>query len=82
MIERFIRRNITTLNHHLTMGYLESKGIYPTEDEAIIITNFLKENYEEMIKNDTILSSLKGRIRDNIYEETVLLLQNLKKQYL
>ena len=82
MIERFIKRNITTLNHHLTMGYLESKGIYPTEDEAIIITNFLKENYEEIIKNDSILSSLKGKIRDNIYQETVFLLQNLRKQYL
>ncbi len=81
MIERFIKRNITTLNHHLTMGFLESKGVYPTEDEAIMITNFLKENYEEIIKNDTILSSLKGKIRDNIYQETVVLLQNLKRQY-
>ena len=44
MIERFLRKNITSLNHHLTMGLLESKGIYPSEDESIVITNFLKEN--------------------------------------
>ena len=46
MIERFLRKNITSLNHHLTMGFLESKGIYPSEDESIVITNFLKENLD------------------------------------
>ena len=43
MIERFLRKNITSLNNHLTMGFLESKGIYPSEDESIVITNFLKK---------------------------------------
>ena len=64
------------------MGFLENKGIYPTEDEAIVITNFLKENYQEVLKgNEAILSSLKGKVRDNIFEDTIRLLMDLKKQY-
>ena len=82
MIERFIRANIKNLNYHLTMGFLENKGIYPTEDEAIVITNFLKENYQEVLRgNEAIFSSLKGKVRNNIFEDTIRLLMDLKRQY-
>ena len=64
------------------MGYLESKNIYPTEDEAIIITNFLKENYNILLKDNSILLNLKGNIRDNIYYEISNILINLKNSYL
>ena len=64
------------------MGYLESKNIYPTEDEAIIITNFLKENYNILLKDNSILLNLKGNIRDNIYYEISNILIGLKNNYL
>ena len=82
MIERIIKNNINSLNHHLVMGFLESKNIYPTEDEAIIITNFLKENYNILLKDNSILLNLKGNIRDNIYYEISNILINLKNSYL
>ena len=82
MIERIIKNNIKNLNYHLVMGYLESKNIYPTEDEAIIITNFLKENYNILLKDNSILLNLKGNIRDNIYYEVSNILISLKKNYL
>lgn len=82
MIERIIKKNIKNLNYHLVMGYLESKNIYPTEDEAIIITNFLKENYNILLKDNSILLNLKGNIRDNIYYEISNILINLKNSYL
>lgn len=82
MIERIIRNNIKNLNYHLVMGYLESKNIYPTEDEAIIITNFLKENYKIILKDNSILMNLKGNIRDDIYYSVTNILMNLKKDYL
>ena len=64
------------------MGYLESKNVYPTEDEAIIITNFLKENYKIILKDNSILMNLKGNIRDDIYYSITNILMNLKKDYL
>ena len=64
------------------MGYLESKNVYPTEDEAIIITNFLKENYKIILKDNSILMNLKGNIRDDIYYSVTNILMNLKKDYL
>ncbi len=82
MIERIIKNNIKNLNYHLVMGYLESKNVYPTEDEAIIITNFLKENYLTLLKDNSILLNLKGNIRDNIYYEVSNILMNLKNSYL
>ncbi len=82
MIERIIRNNIKNLNYHLVMGYLESKNVYPTEDEAIIITNFLKENYKIILKDNSILMNLKGNIRDDIYYSVTNILMNLKKDYL
>ena len=82
MIERIIKNNIKNLNYHLVMGYLESKNVYPTEDEAIIITNFLKENYMVILKDNSILMNLKGNIRDEIYYSVTNILMNLKKDYL
>lgn len=82
MIERIIRNNIKNLNYHLVMGYLESKNVYPTEDEAIFITNFLKENYKIILKDNSILMNLKGNIRDDIYYNVTNILMNLKKDYL
>ena len=64
------------------MGYLESKNVYPTEDEAIFITNFLKENYKIILKDNSILMNLKGNIRDDIYYSVTNILMNLKKDYL
>ena len=82
MIERIIRNNIKILNFHLVMGYLESKNVYPTEDEAIIICNFLKENYNILLKDNSILLNLKGNIRDEIYSGVSTVIMNLKNTYL
>ncbi len=82
MIERIIKNNISILNPHLVMGYLESKNIYPTEDEAIVICNFLKENYNILLKDNSILLNLKGNIRDDIYYGVSNILINLKNTYL
>lgn len=82
MIEKIIKNNIKNLNYHLVMGYLESKNVYPTEDEAIIITNFLKENYNILLKDNSILLNLRGNIRDNIYYEVSNILISLKNNYL
>ena len=78
MIERIIKNNISILNPHLVMGYLESKNIYPTEDEAIIICNFLKENYNVLLKDNSILLNLRG----NIYQGVSTIIMNLKNTYL
>ena len=82
LIERIIKNNIKNLNYHLVMGYLESKNVYPTEDEAIIITNFLKENYNILLKDNSILLNLKGNIRDDIYYGVSNILISLKNSYL
>ena len=82
MIERIIKNNIKILNPHLVMGYLESKNIYPTEDEAIIICNFLKENYNILLKDNSILLNLRGNIRDDIYSGVSTIIMNLKNTYL
>ena len=82
MIERFLRKNIINLNHHLTMGFLESKGIYPTDDEAIIITNFLKENVDFILNDNNFIYRLKGMIRDNIFNDILLLYNDYKNKYL
>ncbi len=82
MIERIIKNNIKTLNPHLVMGYLESKNIYPTEDEAIVICNFLKENYNILLKDNSILLNLRGNIRDDIYSGVSTIIMNLKNTYL
>ena len=82
MIERIIKNNIKVLNPHLVMGYLESKNIYPTEDEAIVICNFLKENYNILLKDNSILLNLKGNIIDEIYIGVSTIIMNLKNTYL
>ena len=64
------------------MGFLESKGIYPTDDEAIIITNFLKENVDFILNDNNFIYRLKGMIRDNIFNDILLLYNEYKNKYL
>lgn len=81
MIERFLRKNITSLNHHLTMGLLESKGIYPSEDESIVITNFLKENIDFILNDSNFIYRLKGMIRDNVFNGLITLYNDYRGKY-
>lgn len=77
-----IQNQIGNLNYHLLMGFLEAKNIYPTEDEAIVMTNFIKENYQEILARKTEpLMELKGKIRNTIYIDTTNVFLTLKKQY-
>lgn len=82
MIERFLRKNITSLNHHLTMGFLESKSIYPSEDESIVITNFLKENLDFILNDSNFIYRLKGMIRDNVFNGLLSLYNDYRGKYL
>ena len=83
MIESFITSNIQKLNHHLTMGFLENNGVYPTEDEAIVLTNFLKENYQDILhRQDQAFLILKGNIREEIYQKFTKIITDLRNQYL
>lgn len=81
MIERFLRKNITSLNHHLTMGFLESKGIYPSEDESIVITNFLKENLDFILNDSNFIYRLNGMIRDNVFNGLLTLYNDYRGKY-
>lgn len=81
MIERFLRKNITSLNHHLTMGFLESKCIYPSEDESIVITNFLKENLDFILNDSNFIYRLKGMIRDNVFNGLITLYNDYRGKY-
>ncbi len=82
MIERLIRSNIKNLNYHLTMGFLETKAIYTTEDEAIVITNFMKENYEELMHGNPNTNVLQSNLRPEVYQKVMNLLIEMKNQYL
>lgn len=82
MIERFLRKNIVNLNYHLTMGFLESKSIFPTDDEAIIITNFLKENVNFILNDSNYIYNLKGMIREDIFNGILHLYNEYKNKYL
>ena len=82
MIERFLRKNIVNLNHHLTMGFLESKCIFPTDDEAIIITNFLKENVNFILNDSNYIYNLKGMVREDIFNGILLLYNEYRNKYL
>ncbi|MDD6244617.1 MAG: hypothetical protein PUB03_03025 [bacterium] len=82
MIERFLRKNIVNLNYHLTMGFLESKSIFPTDDEAIIITNFLKENVNFILNDSNYIYNLKGMIREDIFNGILHLYNEYKNRYL
>ena len=83
MIERYIKANINKLNYHLTMGFLETKGIVLTENEAMYVTKFLKENYQEIMRgNFQVFQSLKGNLRPEIFKKVTQVFIEMKNQYL
>lgn len=64
------------------MGFLESKGIYPSEDESIVITNFLKENLDFILNDSNFIYRLKGMIRDNVFNGLLTLYNDYRGKYL
>ena len=67
--------------HKLRMGFLESKGIYPSEDESIVITNFLKENLDFILNDSNFIYRLKGMIRDNVFNGLITLYNDYRGKY-
>ena len=63
------------------MGLLESKGIYPSEDESIVITNFLKENLDFILNDSNFIYRLKGMIRDNVFNGLLTLYNDYRGKY-
>ncbi len=68
--------DLLTPNH--IKQYATSKGIYVSDDECLILCDFIKNNSKELLVDESVLLKLKPKIRNSLYSEVVLLYQKNK----
>lgn len=83
MYERLIKNNITYLNKYLTKGFLETKNIYIDLDEASIVTDLIKNNWQDLYnKNYTnTFNILKSNVKKETYEKLLSLYLTIIRKY-
>lgn len=75
MYERLIKNNIGYLNEHMVRGFLENKKIYINEEEALIITKLVKENWNKLYHKDyeSVFAELKSKVKKETYDQLLSL---------
>ena len=75
MYERIIKNSINYLNKYLTKGFLETKNIIVSIEEAEIITNIIKNNWEDLYHNkyEESFKILKSKVKKETYEKVLSL---------
>ncbi len=84
MYYNLIKNNIYKLNKDLTKNFLYNKGIIINDDEAILITNLIKENWQNLYHKNTsyVFSILKERLSPIKYDKLTKLYYDAINQYL
>lgn len=84
MYYKLIKNNITKLNKDITSNFLKKNDINVNEDDAILITNLAKENWEDLLnkKYDYVFSILKNKLKKDQYDKLLKLYLDTINQYL
>ena len=71
MYYKLLKNNISKLNPTITSNFLNDKGINVNMDEAILLTNLAKENWETLFnkKYDDVFKIIKENISEVKYEK-------------
>ena len=79
LIINYIKNN---LSKDTIKEYALNNNYIITDQESIIIYNFIKENYESILNgNDNKLLDLKPLIREDLYNRIIYLYNIYKKRY-
>ena len=84
MYYKLLKNNISKLNPTITSNFLNDKGINVNMDEAILLTNLAKENWETLFnkKYDDVFKIIKENISEEKYENLLALFLEMINQYL
>ena len=81
--KELIKKNINKLTINDLKEYANKNNISYTEDEAIIIYNFIMYNYNELLnENIKVFEQIKNKINPNLYKELLNLYIEYKQKYL
>ena len=84
MYYKLLKNNISKLNPTITSNFLNDKGINVNMDEAILLTNLAKENWETLFnkKYDDVFKIIKENISEVNYQKLLALYLEMINHYL
>ena len=83
MYQRIARSYISKLTTKDLERFARSKNISYTQDELIIIYQFIKYHYEDLLnENIKVFEELKGKINPILYKQLLNLYIEYKQKYL
>ena len=81
IIKNVILNYINLLKPIHIKNYADNKNIYITEEEVNIIYDFIMNNYNELLDNESILNKLKPLIREDLYNQILIEYKENKVKY-
>ena len=78
MYKNLVQKYIVFLKPEHIKEFGKKRGVLLTEEEVLIIYQFLKEHYEELFQREEVLFSLKGKVREEVFSSLYSLYQEYK----
>ena len=84
MYENIIRNYVSKMTIDDVRKYSSIQNINATDEEMQIVYEFIKKNYDKIYRGDMnfIEKTLKPKIRPDLYNRLLVLLQDAKAKYL
>ena len=81
--KELIKKNINKLTIEHLRNFAKIKNISYTEDELVIIYNFIMYNYNDLLdENIRVFESIKTKINPLLYKDLINLYIEYKQKYL
>lgn len=81
--KELIKKNINKLTIEHLRNFAKIKNISYTEDELVIIYNFIMYNYNDLLdENIKVFESIKTKINPLLYKDLINLYIEYKQKYL
>ena len=62
------------------INFADKNNIQVSNSESIIIYNFIKRNYIDILNNDYKIHEIKNYVRDDLYQEIITLYNKYKSK--
>lgn len=82
MYRELIKKYISFLKIQHIKEYANRMNIILSEEECLILYQFIKDHYLELLDDNTTIIQLKSLIREDLYQEIDCLYQENKAKYL
>ena len=79
--KELVQKYISYLTPTHIKEYADSQNISVSEQEVLILHQFIQKNYKQLLDDNTTITKLKPLLREDLYKKVYALYQENKAKY-